>query len=122
VVVDDEQAGASVIEVIAGGDGGQSFGVAPYSAKVLYETDVSIPGIHLFQNPALPRNFHFAINVTSGPPQSIALGLNGVELPLKPLEESSWYASQQTPSTDTNELALTVDDIKFVRYFSIESF
>ena len=122
VVVDDEQAGASVIEVIAGGGGDQSFGVAPYSAKVLYETDVSIPGINLFQNPALPRNFHFAINVTSGPPQSIVLELNGAALPLMPVEENSWYASQQTPSTDTNELALTVDDIKFVRYFSIESF
>jgi hypothetical protein len=119
VVVNEEYAGTAPLETIDGGFGGEVFPMAPYSAKVMYKTQVTSLNLNAFQNPALNNYLHFAINVMMESPENTSLTINEETIEIEEIADNTWYSSYKMSEAGSYELVLSVDDYTLTRYFTV---
>ena len=108
LVVDADAAGTAPLAEIVSPDGAAAqVALAPFATTVLYRVDAPDVALSIFQNAALDRFLHLAVNVDAEAPVAAALTVNGAPVTLTDQGGGSWFGDHELTAAGDLVIELT---------------
>jgi pullulanase len=117
-VVDAAQAGTAPLAGIISPDGAAAqVALAPFSAAVLYRVEAPDVALSIFQNAALDRFLHLAVNIDGDAPAAVAI--NGTPVVLADQGGGSWFGDYELTAAGDLVIELTTGAATLLRQVAV---